>query len=328
MEICYISDRKTFPLPEHRWQHVSLRDAPSLTPVVRETACKAILLDQRGGLTYSMPHILSAARIAYSRGRALIVLGPVPPRQPYLLVASEDGLGNLLTRLEGGIPEAEEKTAPSQPTVQAHSPLRTIRPLPEIRKVRKIPLITVAGSQRRIGCTTQSIQLYHYCRALGFMPALIAAREDIQTLSSVMDSKKHGGTVFVEGIPCVTDCQAPFDCYVADLGVLCQENLKTFRDGDLQVLVAGVKPWELSATVSAIHWLQEGAMRVLILAFCARDSFRQLQPELRPLAGNGTVILAGGWHPQPFQAGQLEYLDLALRDTLLQICSPDQHKNK
>ena len=137
----------------------------------------------------------------------------------------------------------------------------------------RILLIDVVGSQPRIGCTTQAIALWHYFHALGADPAVVMAEAQIQQLTATMQvQKKFDGGCVIDGITFVTDTQRSNDCYIRDLGSV----RTSHSDADAVVLVAGVKPWELSYTMQAIRMLKH-RNKIAVLSFADAAEVKKLQ---------------------------------------------------
>lgn len=303
MKISYISDSRPVRLPEHTLQLHSLRDTPSLTRAVRDPEADAFVLDQRDGAAYSLPHILSAARTAAFAGKPFILLGQCSTPHNSALRVTEDP-GELPALLEMPIQEQVSAvfTAPAREASKDH-PYQVHRP--RLLRRRKTALrISVAGSQSRIGTTTQCLQLYHYVSSLGGCePAIMASRESIDNLSSAMGGQEAGNHVIcLEKIPFLTDTQEPFDLYIRDCGLL-REHLKEALEGDLVLLVAGSKPWEIRHTAEALALLRETKRMAVIFSFSTEAVVKEF---------GDMIALPAPWQPDPLQKGDMEPYDRAL----------------
>lgn len=294
-----------------------LNKTPSLVPVVHDFRGDAIVLDQRDGLDFSLPHILSAAISADRRGVKFVVMGNFAAK-PYMKVATAENLKEVLT----------SATAPTVPTGQAQEPPKAEnKPPPKpaerptISKIQTgghIPLFTVGGTQSRIGCTTQSVQLYYYCKALGFRPAVIATKEAIGKLTHYQKSEEKDNAVYIEGIPFVTNKWEPYDCFISDLGTLQPENQKAFREGDFQVIVAGSKNWELIQTIKTMRFLSS-ERPIVVLSFCSKSSVAEVVSTLKKKVGKNGIVFPAYAQPDPFSAGSLYLLDEALHQKIEQF---------
>lgn len=151
-------------------------------------------------------------------------------------------------------------------------------------------MLGVMGSQPRIGCTTQAVGLWHYCKALGFDPAVVSASEQIAQIASVMNCKEIEGGYQVEGVPFVADTALAYDCYILDIGT--GSITEALRVTDYLVLVAGSKPWELQHTAAALR-ASKGKDMGILLSFTSQKDAESLQP----LFGSQTAEVAP-WMPE------------------------------
>lgn len=313
MKISYISDSRPVRLPEHILQLHSLRDTPSLTRAVRDPEADAFVLDQRTGCTYSLPHILSAARTAAFAGKPFILLGQCSTPHNSALRVTEDP-GELPALLE--MPMKERVSASPEQVFTAPAreaskdrPYQVHRPRLLHRHNNTILRVAVVGSQSRIGTTTQCLQLYHYFSALGCCdPAIMASKAAIDELASVMSGEEAGNhVIFFEKIPFLTDMQEPFDLYIQDCGLLTQESLAEVLNGDLVFLVAGSKPWEIRNTAEALALLREKQKLAVIFSYSTESVVNEF------LAGVGDLTaLTAPWQPELLQQGDMEPYDKAL----------------
>ena len=110
----------------------------------------------------------------------------------------------------------------------------------------------------------------------------------------------------IDGITFVTDTQRANDCYIRDCG--CSQI--SHEDADAVVLVAGVKPWELSFTMQAIRMLKH-PHRIAVLSFADPGEAKKLQL----LFTNGDIpASAAEYIPNPWI---IPVAALFLYDTLL-----------
>lgn len=321
MNILWLSSHPAPRIQGYEFHHRTLDETPSLIPVVQEPGWDMILLEPEG--QYSLSHILSAGKLADSLGGHLLVIGNQEDYPHTLRCLSKDQLEDGLK--EQNAPSRQQKNQKNQKEkpAQASAPQETAESKPPQLDKRVLPLkgsrtldrsflVTVAGSQHRIGCTTQCIQLYYYLKALGFTPAVLFPQEGIFDLADMVEGKQRGNVMYIENIPFLPDTQDGFQCYVADVGTLTEDNLKTFLDGDIQVLVTGVKPWEVPETGAALNLLSREPS-VILLSYCTQGAYHQLWHELAEVTQNRTVILPTQWQGEPFRAGYLLTLDQGLR---------------
>lgn len=289
VNILWLGDEPFLPVCEVR----PLQAVPSLTALhgLPEDSSCAVVLDLRQGCPYSVSHILAAANLLTTTPHRLFALLPTDAPKALmsgLTVLPEDteqaqALIRHKMAADGASPKPVKKSKPRGPT-------------PALRLYGAILILAVAGSQSRIGCTTQTFQLWHCCRQLGLQSAVVMAEEQRASLARFLDTKPRDGGILLGEIPILDGMNYEFDCYLEDLGVLTPDKQARFQKADCGVLVMGGKPWELSHTADALH-LAEAQKRLLLLpSFCsdaAADELRKAFPD-QPLA-------AASWCPDLFQ---------------------------
>lgn len=300
----------------YRPEHV-----PSLTALLLASSqITDIVLPQGEDKNWSVGHVLSAAKQLQGKGR-MIFLG-AGARQPSLIsvAADKETLLALLKApkkpLAGTAGGTGGRRPPESPAAAARNCVK-IRPLdlpPD-----KIFFLGVIGAQHRIGCTTQAVGLWHYCKALGFDPAVVASREQIAEIAGTMHSQEIPGGYRIEGVPFVTDTALSYDCYILDIG---PGNMReALRSADQLILVAGSKPWELQHTAAALR-AARGKEMLILLSFSSQSDAKALQP----LFGRQTVTtlpwMPELWHPS---MDAMAIYDVVLRpvlERLLSRCEP------
>lgn len=309
MAILFISQRPV-DLPKGRpedlpkIQHRPLDKTPSLIPVIQAGGFSAVVVEPEG--QYSVAHILSANRLAASLGICFVVIDSQSyPKKANLKVILPEERETLFPALLEAVKKPAQKVtasapsrAPGQKPAQNSAPQKGLQPLKDVDKLTVPPLITVAGSQHRVGCTTQCFQLYAYCRAVGLRPALLLPSKSIRLLASMVDCQEKHGVTYISGIPILPDTRTGFNCYIADLGILTEQTQKSVLDGTVRVLVSGAKPWEIAETVKALQYLPR-EQALILLSFCGADG--QLQEGLSQLTGGTVGVAPVGWTPDIFQ---------------------------
>ena len=291
---------------------------PSITALLlRQPEISNIVLLPGEDRAWSLGHILAAAKQLQGKGR-MIFMG-AGRQLPSLIsvVPDKDALLRLLqkpTKPAGG--SNGGLTARQVPQPPEEQPMLTIEPMtvpPE-----KILVLGVVGSQHRIGCTTQAVGLWHYCKALGFDPAVVATPGQIAQIAGPMHSQEIDGGYLIEGIPFVTDTAQTYDCYILDFGPgSVQEAL---RATDCLVLVAGIKPWELQNTAAALR-AARGKDMVVLLSFSSKNDAQALQP----LFGQ-QIPAALPWMPELWKASveALAVYEAVLRPVLEQVLAREE----
>lgn len=277
-----------------------------------------ILPDARG--SWSMGHILSTAKQLQDRGR-LVFYGGTNDKIPPLIAAAGDKEA-LLRLLKKPVKPAAKASAGGQGQAAVTVTERPAKILPLEIPPEKILILGVVGSQRRIGCTTQAVGLWHYCKALGFDPAIVAGQEQIAQIAGTMQSQAIQGGYRVQGIPFVTDAALTYDCYILDVGTGAIQD--ALGAADHLILVVGSKPWELQHTAAALRAARGRNMLILLSFSAQRDA-----ESLAPLFGQRSVGLIPWmpelWTPSP---AALALYDRLLRPTLERLLARDQDREK
>lgn len=294
-------------------------NVPSLTRLIFDNEEVSALVIQDGDFSlWSASHVVAAARQIEGRGPTILLGGGKLTQQcanakAVLAAKDKTELPALLRRRPqtstGG---RTLSPADTQPPVQPVKPAR-IAPLQV--PPGKILFLGVIGSQHRIGCTTQAIGLWHYCKALGFDPAVVSSPEQIAQLAGTMRHDEIDSGFRVEKIPFVTSTALAYDCYILDIGP--GSIPEALEITDCLVLVAGSKPWELQHTTAALRAAQGKRLNILLSFTSHKDA-----AVLQPLFGRQTAI-AAPWMPDLWQPGPevLAVYELLLRSTLERLLS-------
>lgn len=295
MKLLWIGE--TAPPEGVQWRR--LRETPSLVAVAltlteQKDVFDAVLLDCRQECPYSMPHILSASSFLRAKGIRLCLLGGSLQLKTDAWLLHCDGTAASAVAMLKELPHRQTPQAPEK----ADKP-------PAIAPMQKrqgtLLMLDVLGSQPRIGCTTQCLQLYHYFTALGFSPAIVTTQAQADVLRRLMGGAQAGDTLIMEGVPFVTSAQSGFDCFLRDGGCIDAGKAAQARNADFCVLVAGVKPWEISHTANALTLLRDVSQLLLVASFGDGRAEETLQALLQK-AGRICPALAAPWQPDPFTA--------------------------
>lgn len=252
-------------------EHYAQHTVPSLTALLITTpAITSIVVMPDAQKEWSLAHALNAARQLKMKGHLIYFQGQ--SASPLIATpATEEALLQLLKKPSKPAAKAADTTGGKALPVK-HEP-------PEIKPL-EIPLgsilfLGIIGSQSRIGCTTQAIALWHYCKELGFDPAIVSSQTQISDIAAVMHRQEINGGYQIEGIPFVTNSSLSYDCYILDLGI---DNVReTIQRSDYLFLVAGTKPWELQHTSSALR-MAKGKQGSILLSFSSKKDADALAP--------------------------------------------------
>lgn len=283
-------------------------EVPSLTRLVFDNGeIAAIVICDSDASLWSAAHVIAAARrvqlILFGGGKLTEqcagvkqVLATRELLQLLLLLqkpGKKDTGGDRVLDPEVFKKPAAERKPPEQNSAPVAAPVK-IQPM-DI-PAGQILVLGVVGSQRRIGCTTQAVGLWHYCKALGFDPAIVASAERVAQIAGSMRNEKIEDGYKVEGIPFVTGMALAYDCYILDMGT--GVTPQALWNADCVVLVAGSKPWELPQTTAAMQGLERPADGVLLSYTSQKDAaiLRPLFGEVKAEPAPWVPVL---WQPDP-----------------------------
>ena len=305
-------------LPGSRdWPCKAADQVPSLVGAILSDPelVQLVLVDP---LPWSQAHVLAAGKQLQGRGGQLYLIGS-SLRSSY--VRQIQALGEITKpAAPGGTEKPQQRPQVSSspnPAPPVQSPAPVIRPLqipPDL-----IYSLAVAGSQARIGCTTQALGLWRWARAVGFMPAVVVDEEEAAALAACYgsQSRRIAGGFEICGIPMVSSTALAYDCYIYDLGVLGPETQRLFSGADWSILVSGIKPpGELRALSQALAAVGQRPYLSCLCSFATPEAVRQISD----LFG-GRRVLAAPWAPDPFDPGEdaVAVYDRLLRPVLLQM---------
>ena len=281
-------------------QQQSPAAVPSLTAIAMEQlenkSLDNIVLDCRKSCPWSPEHILAAADLLREAGVPLVVVKGTLPEG-------------------GGIPcyeSMEEAASNLQPSAtvlvepeKAKEADKPHAPLPHVTPTRPIS-VAVLGSQSRIGCTTQAIQLWYFFTAIGYRAAIVVNAAWLDELAA-LENSPYDDKVKVRGVVFVSENAdtGDYNCIIRDWGVIDEVSKEAAAAADLCVLVVGCKRWELVQTTNAI--VDAGGMADLVMiAFGANQVAQQdIEKILRKAAAPRQTALTR-YTPEPFRPGLLD----------------------
>ena len=282
--------------------------APSLTALLleQEEAANMVLLQEDA---WSMGHILAAAQLLQERGGKMILWGTREQPLPSLLhtCGSQEALPALLRRPLPKPESGQEKSG------RQESPRVAPLAVPD----GAVLILGVLGSQRRIGCTTQSVALWHYCKALGFDPAVVMQPETVATIALVLNGTEISGGYKVCGIPFVLGTDGVYDCYIVDLG----DQPRGLETCDGVVLVAGSKPWEIANTAAGVQMVGDRCIAA-ILSYSTGKAVQETAPLFGVCPVYSAPYLPDLWRPS---LAALTLYDRMFRQTIARLVEQGQN---
>ena len=290
----------TESIPPADGQQQSPAAVPSLTAIAMEQlenkSLDNIVLDCRKSCPWSPEHILAAADLLREAGVPLVVVkGNLPEGGEIPCYESlEEAASNL--RPAATVPAAPEK---AKETDKPHAPL------PHVTPTRPIS-VAVLGSQSRIGCTTQAIQLWYFFTAIGYRAAIVANAAWLDELAA-LENSPYDDMVKIRGVVFVSENAdtGDYNCIIRDWGVIDEVSKEAAADADLCVLVVGCKRWELVQTTNAI--VDAGGMADLVMiAFGANQVAQQDIEKILLKASTPRQTVLTRYTPEPFRPGLLD----------------------
>lgn len=280
-------------------QQQSPAAVPSLTAIAMEQlenkSLDNIVLDCRKSCPWSPEHILAAADLLREAGVPLVVVkGNLPE-------GGEIPCYESLEEAASNLQPAAAAPAQAKETDKPHTPL----PLPHVTPTRPIS-VAVLGSQSRIGCTTQAIQLWYFFTAIGYRAAIAADAAWLDELAA-LENSPYDDMVKIRGVVFVSENAdtGDYNCIIRDWGVIDAVSKAAAADADLCVLVVGCKRWELVQTTNAI--MDAGGMADLVMiAFGANRAAQQDIEKILRKASTPRQTALTRCTPEPFRPGLLD----------------------
>lgn len=134
--------------------------------------------------------------------------------------------------------------------------------------------VSVAGTQNRIGTTTQALQMCLYLNFLGYKVCYIEYNktELLQCLKKILydDIKDNGNYITYKGIDMYyslsreEECYFTYDYVVYDYGNISDKMEEKFLLNDVCILVAGTKPQEILSLLLVIDHYNNKNIKVLL----------------------------------------------------------------
>ena len=278
-------------------QRQSPAAVPSLTAIAREQlenrSLDNIVLDCRKSCPWSLEHILAAADLLREAGVPLVVVkGNLPE-------GGEIPCYESLEEAASNLQPAAAAPAQAKETDKPHAPL------PHVTPTRPIS-VAVLGSQSRIGCTTQAIQLWCFFTAIGYRAAIVADSAWVDELAA-LENSPYEDMVKIRGVVFVSENAdtGDYNCIIRDWGVIDEVSKEAAADADLCVLVVGCKRGELVQTTNAI--VDAGGMAALVLiAFGANQVAQQDIEKILRKASTPRQTALTRYTPEPFRPGLLD----------------------
>lgn len=212
-------------------------------------------------------------------------------------------------------------------------------PNKDFRKYKPCVSVAVCGAEPHIGATHNALLITKFLKDTGFSACYLEANENqkifsIKSLypqSSSFNERRYllqcFGVDIYSGFNISEVMAHNYDFYVFDLGVLTQDKMMSFLTKDIQILVGGARPWEITI-------LQEAAKKIGAkkqtyfflnhLIFGEEERLCSLMPDLR------RQIFFPEHVPSPFTSGvNRSIYKIVFKEYLLQqVNEPPKPKQK
>lgn len=135
----------------------------------------------------------------------------------------------------------------------------------EYKKLKQFVNIAVAGTQKHIGVTTQSILITKFLKSLNMNVCYICAtnKNEIKNLETIDEVKVKEGFYTYNDIDLYNNenkidaMQYGYDFYIYDYGILNENTLDNFWSKEVKIIVGGTKVWETDETFRVLSLLEK-----------------------------------------------------------------------
>lgn len=135
----------------------------------------------------------------------------------------------------------------------------------EYKKLKQFVNIAVAGTEKHIGVTTQSILITMFLKSLNMNACYICAtdKDEIKNIETLEGVAKKDGFYTYKGIDLYSNdnkidaMQYGYDFYIYDYGNLNENTLDNFLSKEIKIIVGGTKAWETDETFRVLSLLEK-----------------------------------------------------------------------
>lgn len=135
----------------------------------------------------------------------------------------------------------------------------------EYKKLKQFVNIAVAGTEKHIGVTTQSILITMFLKSLNMNACYICAtdKDEIKNIETLEGVAKKDGFYTYKGIDLYSNdnkidaMQYGYDFYIYDYGNLNENTLDNFLSKEIKIIVGGTKAWETDETFRVLSMLEK-----------------------------------------------------------------------
>ena len=189
-------------------------------------------------------------------------------------------------------------------------------------------VIGVAGGQRHVGCTHQSLLIAHSLSAMGFKVAIV---EDYNQADKVFDiiageNGKEAGEMFtfngVDYYPCFSLKQLPnlnaknYNFVVVDFGLYDDDMIEEYGRCSLQILVSGSRVWETLQLRRVFESVSEEQLKTYNYLFLGAPEAKKasIKKDMLPLRN----VFFGEYAPNPYDSEGYQTIKEILDDFIVE----------
>lgn len=287
--------------------------------ILNSTQYDYIVIDVSNFIEHYKDQVSEVEKIKKATNATIVIFAVgFDPQSALVLAMREIGVKFfILSSILGERKDEFQRVIDNQPTVflepcyQENDLSEEAKPtIPPIQNKKTI--ISIVGACKRIGTTTQAIQLVKYLMTKGYSVAYIEMNENhyverLKTLYDVPqnDEEKNIGRVVYQSVDLYYKKEkisevlsAPYDYYIYDFGAYSDRNfnLINFLERDIKIVVGGAKPNEIDSvgdfiTKTLIHDIS------FIFSFCPASEHAEIL-ELMQEKAEKTVFAS--YTPDPF----------------------------
>lgn len=196
-----------------------------------------------------------------------------------------------------------------------------------VRSAIRRTVIGVAGGQRHIGCTHQSLLIAHYLSGMGFRVAVVEDYNQADKVFNIVakENGKETGEMFtlsgVDYYPCFSLKQLPslnvknYNFVVVDFGMYDDDMIEEYGRCSLQVLVSGSRVWETGQLGKVFGSVSEEQLKTYSYLFLGTPEGKKssIRKDMLPLRN----VFFGEYAPDPYASGGYQALKEILDDFIV-----------
>lgn len=225
-----------------------------------------------------------------SRANLIIFAPGYDMRSKLLSAFLKNGYTNFITSptLSGQKLETQDCLSNKNNTLKESIMPENLEPEITITKNKVYKTVGVIGSQKRIGTTTQAIQIVKYLNFIGYKACYVELNNCrylnlLENLYSDAISDAELNKITYSGVDMFRSdnlsniLSLGYDYYVYDFGTIDEANLISFEEKNIHILVCGSSPSEMNFSSSAIRKLYRSSNLHYIFNFVSPADYNDIK---------------------------------------------------